>query len=203
MKRLSIFVFSVILMTGIGATAFAQPKPNVFDGGNLWNITAYDDTSSSHTQWATQGICFLPYAPSGTNVQGVWYSTTFPNWRGRYSQEGDRLLMFGNYAAGVGHDGMVIELFAGTSPADEGAGQWTEFRETGPFGTTIGFANTRLRRIGKCGLPGGADLTKIDRAELEKIVVELSGRVPPRMKRDGKPAESPAEPGQVPLPDQK
>jgi len=187
----------------ISVSAFAQPRPNVFDGGNLWQITAYDDTSPTHTQMATQGICFLPYVPAGTNVQGVWYSTTFPNWRGRYSQEGDRVLMHGNYAAGVGHNGMFIELFAGTSPSDEGAGQWTEFRETGLFGTTIAFANTRLRRVSKCGPAGVADLAKLSHAEIEKAAAEASGRVPPRMKRDGKPAESPLEPGQVPLPDQK
>jgi hypothetical protein len=48
-----------IVVVGLAGHALAQ-KPNVVDGGNLWHITAYDDTSSSHLQWATQGICFLP-----------------------------------------------------------------------------------------------------------------------------------------------
>jgi hypothetical protein len=196
-------VLMAVALLGLSVTAAAQPKPNVFDGGDRWLITAYDDTSPVHAQMATQSICFLPYAASGTHIQGVWFSTSFPNWRGRYSQEGDRVLMHGDYANGVGHDGMEIELFAGTSPADEGAGQWTEWRETGPFGTNIAFANTRLRRVGRCKWPSDMDITKINRAEAEKIAVDLSSKVPPRKKRDGKVAESPAEPGQVPLPDVK
>jgi len=141
-------------IVGLVAEANAQvPKPNVFDGGNRWLITAFDDSSSVHQQWATQGICFLPYAVSGTHIRGVWYSDTFPNWRGRYSQEGDNLLMHGNWANFGGSDGMVIDLFAGTSPKDVGGGQWTEWWNFGAYGTTVVFANTRLSRVGKCPLP--------------------------------------------------
>jgi hypothetical protein len=191
-------------IVGLVWSATAQtPKPNVFDGGNRWLITAYDDTSPVHQQWATQGICFLPYAQHGTHIQGVWYSDTFPNWRGRYSQEGDRVLMHGDYANGVGHDGMVIELTEGTSPKDVGGGQWTEWRETGSFGTTIGFANNRLARVGRCQLAMNAHASQKSETELEKMAMDFSMRVKPRLRRDGRPAESPLDPDQVPLPEEK
>jgi hypothetical protein len=203
MKTMKVLFITGIVILGVAGAAVAQPRPNVYDGGNQWRITAYDDTSPAHQQWATQGICFLPYGVQGTAIVGVWYSNTFPNWRGRYAQEGDRVLMHGDYAQLVGHDGMVIDLFEGTSPQDEGAGQWTEWRETGAYGTTIGWANTRLRRAGKCAIPAGVDFAKMNRADIEKLAVELSGRVKPRLRKDGKPAESPLDRDQVPLPDEK
>ena len=195
----------VLGLAGFAADAAAQPKPNVFDNGNRWLITGYFDCDPVHSQAATQGICFLPYQRCETcGITGAWYSDTFPDWNGRYMQEGDRVLMHGDYAANVGHDGMVIDLFAGTSPADEGAGQWTEWREVpGTFGTTIGFGNTRLRRVGRCQLPAGTDLSKLSAAEIDRLAADLSSKVKPRLRRDGKPAESPIDREQVPLPEEK
>jgi len=200
--RVKLLISALALLAsavGLVSPAIAQPRPNVYNNGNRWLITAYDDTSPTHTQWATQGICFLPYAPVGTHIQGVWYSDTFPNWRGRYSQEGDRILMHGDYANDVGHDGMQHELFAGASPNDEAAGQWIEWRETGLNGTTIGFVNSRLRRVGRCTVPPNVDISKLNQEELEKLSVELSRQVKPRLRRDGKPAEHPIDREQVPL----
>lgn len=188
-----------IVVVGLAGHALAQtPNPNVFDGGNLWHITGYDDTSPSHMQVATQGICFLPYSQKGTHIQGIWYSTTFPDWNGRYSQEGDRLLMHGDYAKDVGHDGMVIELFAGTTPRDTGAGQWTEWREDGAFGMTIGFGNCRLVRVGFCKFPEGVE--KMSFEQLEKMAKELSSKVKPRLRKDGKVSKMPMDPKAAPLP---
>ena len=199
MKRIAMLSLALAAATGVaGSPALANSKPNVYDGGNRWLITAFDDTSPSHTQWATQGICFLPYAVVGTHIQGIWYSDTFPNWRGRYSQEGDRVLMHGDYAKDVGHDGMVIELGFGTSPRDVGAGQWTEWREYGANGATIGFANARLARVGRCQQTFG-DITTLPPGTLEKMVDDVSARVPPRLRRDGKVAEAPLDLEQVPL----
>jgi hypothetical protein len=196
---------NAVLLIIIGILAHvsnAQPKPNVYDTGNQWAITAYDDTSPVHTRWATQTLCFMPYGAVGTTIQGVWYSTSFPNWRGRYDQEGDRILMHGEWTP-TGHDGMVIELFAGTPDASEGAGQWTEWLESSTYGSTIAFANTRLRRTGKCIMPGIPDASKASRAELEKLAVELSGRVKPRLRKDGKPAQSPMDAAQLPYDEKK
>jgi hypothetical protein len=185
-------------VVGLVAEANAQvPKPNVFDGGNRWLITAFDDSSTVHQQWATQGICFLPYAVVGTHIRGVWYSDTFPNWRGRYSQEGDNLLMHGNWANFGGSDGMVIDLFAGTSPKDVGGGQWTEWWNFGTYGTTVVFANTRLSRVGKCPLP--VNVATATQAELEKFGTDSSSRVSPRLRKDGKEADHPGDLEQEPL----
>jgi hypothetical protein len=185
-------------IVGLMGEARAQvPKPNVFDGGNRWLITAFDDSSSVHLQWATQGICFLPYGLSGTHIRGVWYSDTYPNWNGRYSQEGDRVLMHGNWGNFIGSDGMVIDLFAGTSPKDMGAGQWTEWFNFGANGTTVVFGNTRLSRVGKCPLPTNADT--MTQADFETLSADRSRSVSPRLRKDGKAADHPSDPEQVPL----
>lgn len=168
-----------------GTTAFAHPpQPNVFDDGNYWKITAYDDSSPAHTQWASQGICFQPYAVVGTQVRGAWYSDTFPDWNGRYAQEGDKLFMHGDYAKDVGHDGMEFEIVT-QSRENLAAGHWKEWREDGAYGNIIGFANATLTRAGKCEIvqPGG--------------IANIN--VPPRFLLDGKIAENPGDIGQVPL----
>ena len=87
-----------------GATLANPPKPNVYDDGNKWRITFYNDSTSNHTQWATQEICFLPFSSVGTSIQGVWYSTSFPDWNGRYYQEGDEVKMTGNVRVIRGRD---------------------------------------------------------------------------------------------------
>jgi hypothetical protein len=199
-------LLGIVGLVGEGASAQSPgPRPNVFDGGNRWLITYYNDCDVAHTQWATQGVCFLPYKSCGAcGIQGAWYSDTFPDWNGRYMQEGDRIVMHGDYANNVGHDGMFIDLFAGTSPRDEGAGQWTEWREQpGFFGTTIGFGNTRLRRVGKCQVPGMVNLERLSNDEIDRLSERLSREVKPRQRRDGKPAEGPTDPEQVPLPEER
>lgn len=195
-------------IAGFVGYALAQvPRPDVVNGGSKWLITAYDNCSPAHSQMATQCICFLPYAQTGTCIQGVWYSCSYPGWSGHYSQEGDRVRMYGNWGNDVGSDGMVIDLFAGTTsglfagtpPIDEGAGTWTEWLNAGPNGTTVVFANCRLRRVGKCPLPN----TRMTQAEVEKLAAELSSNVKPRLRKDGKPAQSPTDSEQVPLPEEK
>ncbi|MGB7925675.1 MAG: hypothetical protein WCF57_20720 [Pyrinomonadaceae bacterium] len=198
---LAIFMVIVGLVGGASAQT---PRINVFDNGNRWLITGYYNCSPVHQQAATQGICFLPYVQDGTCITGIWYSDTFGGWSGRYSQEGDRLRMHGNWGNDVGSDGMIIDLYAGTSPRDEGAGTWTEWFNGGPYGMTVAFGNARLRRVGRCQiLQQNADISKMGQAELEKMADNLSRRVKPRLRKDGKPAESPTDPEQVPLPEEK
>lgn len=203
-RQIPIVWMTVLLAVFVcGTAAKAQPKPNVFDGGNRWLIQSFPDCDALHPQWATQGICFLPYQACGAcGIEGAWYSDTYPGWRGRYQQEGDRLLMHGNWNKFGGSDGMVIDLFAGTSPKDEGAGQWIEWLNLGSYGTPDFFFNTRLTRVGKCQLAQGVDFTKMSRADIDKMAVELSNRVKPRLRKDGKPADYPADPEQVPLKDE-
>lgn len=177
----AVFLIIALLLLGTANVYADPPKPNVFDDGNLWAITAYDDSSPVHLEWATQGICFLPPVMIGTHLRGQWYSTTFPDWNGIYSQEGDQLFMHGDYARDVGHDGITIEIFS----QKEGGGSWTEWREDGGIGRTIGFANARMQRLGKCRIIQSTDLPNLF--------------VPPRFLLNGKEAESPLDRDQVPI----
>jgi hypothetical protein len=128
----------------------ALPSPQLVNGGNLWTITAFDDSSPVHTQLATQSICFEFVGVVGTHVRYRWRSTTFPDWNGRATQEGDQVFMHGDYAKDVGHDGMEWSI----ASAKTGAGHWFEWREDGGFGITIGFANAEWQRVGSCPVTG-------------------------------------------------
>lgn len=125
----------------------AFPSPELTRGGNLWNITAYDDASPVHTQLATQGICFDFIGVVGTQNRYRWRSTTFPDWNGIASQEGDQVFMHGDYAQNVGHDGIHWNI----DTLKTGSGHWTEWREDPGFGNTVVFANATFQRVGTCG----------------------------------------------------
>ncbi|MGA1823586.1 MAG: hypothetical protein ACMUIP_02905 [bacterium] len=124
-------------------------QPNLISGGNKWIITFFDDSSPTHTQWATQGICFRYTGRAGRHDRYVWWSDTFPDWNGRATQEGDQIIMYGDYARDVGHDGMIWDIVT-SSRSNEGAGHWWEWREDGKYGRVIGFGNAKLIRRGKC-----------------------------------------------------
>ncbi|MFQ3247419.1 MAG: hypothetical protein ACI9SP_004075 [Arenicella sp.] len=191
-----LFTIALILGAMWISTAAAQSKPNVFDGGNRWEITYFNDPTGDHQQWATQALCFLPYSVVGTSIQGAWYSLTFPDWNGRYYQEGDEVKMTGDYANDVGHDHMT--LFHTTFDG-QGRGMafkdWTEWREDGAFGRIIGWGNTRMTRTGDCRFPQYATV-----ADLEQKVQSLSREVPQRLLKDGiTEAQAPGDEGQESL----
>ncbi len=154
-------------------TLLAQPphKPDLISDGNRWTITAYDDSSTDHTQWATQGICFYADGLVGTHQRYIWVSDTYPDWNGRATQEGDQIFMHGDFqwpygvARDGGHDGMEWEIVS-ESRANGGAGHWKEWVEDGGFGVTIGFANASLKRVGKCEYQSADEALKAGR-ELE------------------------------------
>ena len=194
--HLKILVFVLLL----ASFASAQPQPNIFTGGDRWLVTAFDDSAPNHSEIATHVLCFFQSSPGGvvgTHVRGVWFSTSFPNWRGRFSQEGDRVVLHGEFGDRVGHDAGVFDLYAGTSPNDEAAGDWVEWFESGNPDTSGVFASVRLRRSGSCIPPPG--LTKMSGADLDKAVAELAAQVPKRMKTDGTAARWPFEAGQAPI----
>lgn len=146
---------AVLALLATIASAQAQilpaptPSPDLVKGGNLWSITAFNDASPVHTQMATQGICFEFIGVVGTHVRYRWFSTTFPDWNGIASQEGDQVFMHGDYAHDVGHDGIHWAI----DTARTGSGHWTEWREDGGFGNTIVFANATFQRTGICRTP--------------------------------------------------
>ena len=150
----SLFAATVGVAALAPAAAYAQgptDKPDLVTGGNRWTITAYNDWSPNHDQWATQGICFRFIGTVGTHNRYLWWSDTFPDWNGIAHQEGDQVFMHGDYANDVGHDGITWEIVT-SSVKNIGAGHWHEWRENGAFGNTIGFANALLNRVGYCRL---------------------------------------------------
>jgi hypothetical protein len=152
-NKVNAIAASAVLALSFAAVAPAQaPSPDLVNGGNLWSVTAFDDSSPVHLQLATQGICFDFIGVVGTHVRYRWYSTTFPDWNGIASQEGDQVFMHGDYDKDNGHDGFnwAIDTSKG------GSGHWHEWREDGGFGITIGFGNAVFQRAGRCqtGTPG-------------------------------------------------
>ena len=149
-KKMSLIIIQLACIGFISTTQAAPPHlPDLVQGGNRWTITAYDDSSTIHNQWATQGICFYYAGTRGTQQLYRWVSDTFPDWNGRAVQEGDQIFMHGDYANDVGHDGMQWDVVT-SSPKNEGYGHWQEWREDGKLGRTIGFANAKLARVGQC-----------------------------------------------------
>lgn len=177
-------VLAIIAALALTNIAFAQPKPNVFDGGNLWEITDHLDEASDHRLLATQRICFLPYAVVGTSIQGVWYSTTFTDWNGMYYQEGDEIKMTGDYDKDVGHDHMTLLHTTYDVPGEVNGlafKDWDEWREDGEYGRIIMWANAKMERIGKCDYKEAA------------AAMEYSQQLPPRLTVKGEIAVSPSQ----------
>lgn len=202
-RTLRIVALTCLLGMTAVPTLWAQPRPNVFNSGNMWSITFFNDPATNHQQWATQRICFSNYAVNGTHIQGYWYSITFPNWNGRYTQEGDLVRMHGDYANDVGHDHMAFDLSTMT-PKDEAMGHWDEWREDGGLGRTIGWGNTKLVRLGCCAgwicpqitTPLTAPDKEVPQGMTEADALALSLSLPPRWNTDGTEAQDPFDPDQ-------
>lgn len=193
-------VIPLLSVFALAGAAQAQPKPDVVTYGNMWTITAYNDATTNHAKLATQTLCFYSTGMVGTQLSGVWYSTTFYDWNGTWRQEGDQVFMTGDYAGdingnAVGHDGMQWELVT-VEKAGEGFGHWHEWRENGSTGNVIVYANAKLKRSGNCTFqpPVGTDF-----ATLEKYVSEESQKAPRRYRRDGREAWGPTDFEQLPL----
>jgi hypothetical protein len=197
-KHATVIAISSLLLSG--AALSHPPEPNVFDGGNKWRITFYNDSTVNHQQWATQEICFLPYAVVGTSIQGSWYSTSFPDWNGQYYQEGDEVKMTGDYANDVGHDHMTLLHTTYDAPGQTRGmafKDWTEWREDGKFGNIIGWGNAKLERAGKCpsfiaNLPN-LRLQSPDLRKFELEAQEISLSLPDRLTVQGEIARFPGQ----------
>jgi len=183
-----------------GVTFADPPRPNVYEGGNKWRITLYNDSTVNHDEWATQEICFLPPVVVGTSIQGTWYSTTFNDWNGRYYQEGDEVKMTGDYAKDVGHDHMTL-LHTTYDVAGKIRGMafkdWTEWREDGAYGNIIGWGNAKLVRVGRCKITQGIDdftlLTPDEVKKIEGQAQEISLTLPERLTVKGRLARFPGQ----------
>ena len=180
-----------------GAQSFAQPQhfpavDNLGGVATLWRITFYDDTALAHTQWATQDVCFVQGPVQGSNTTGLWYSTTYNRWLGRYRQEGDQVVMTGDFWKGPGNDAMNWEI---TVTDKEGFGHWEEWIEDGAYGNWLAKGNTKIVKVGRCQWqpPVVASLP-----ELEKLVIEQADLAPLRTREDGL-QPYPGDPKQLPL----
>jgi hypothetical protein len=164
---------------------------------SLWSITFYDDTSNTHNQWATQNICFIQTGVQGSNVVGIWYSTTYQRWIGTWRQEGDQVFMIGNFWTDRGNDSMQWEITVGTQV---GFGDWEEWIDNTAFGNWFGKGNSRFIYQTKCPwqVPLSATGGLISGAELRQQVINQSLQAPLRVRADGV-APSPTDPLQVPL----
>jgi hypothetical protein len=153
----------------------ATPYPNLTSGGGKWRITAYNDTTTGHSQLTTHELCFSNYTANGTGVTGNWGALTFSSWDGRYYQEGDKLRMTGDFGSNSGHDHMTCEFISASLVNCI----WDEWLEQAPgYGTIIGWARAKMERIGTCTVPGPS-----------------SAAVPERLTVDGESAASPIQKG--------
>ena len=198
-KQIALLAIGSLLLNG--TVLAAPPKPNVVDTGNKWHITYYSDSHSSHgTDGITHELCFLPYTTVGTSIQGTWYATSFPDWNGRYYQEGDEVKMIGDFANDVGHDHMT--LIHTTGNGGMAFKDWTEWREDGEFGRIKGWGNAKMVRVGECAPSVNNRREKgisrnfshlLDSLGLKDKALHESYNAPPRLTTDGSVADSPSQ----------
>jgi hypothetical protein len=162
----------------------------------LYTITFYDDTSFTHTQWATQNICFVQGPIVGSNTTGWWWSPSYQNWIGLWRQEGDQIFMIGDFWGGPGNDAMQIEL---VTNRDEGFGHWEEWVENGSFGWWPAKGNTRVAKIGTCSplMDSTEGKTEATWEEIEQAVLRQAAAAPVRYRKDGSLAQ-PTDRDQLP-----
>ena len=209
MKLRDILIPVSALGMSMSAVVSADPLPNVYKEGNLWTITFHNDDSTNHDQWATQRICFLPYTSSTTQsqIKGVWYSTSYPNWHGHYRQEGDSVKMVGNFWQGKGNDGMTWDIVSsafntslGVSLRTIGAGHWNEWGDDGRYGPVYGFGNALFQRVGYCkSLSTVSTIKSADGVEELTTELDFDVDIKPRLLKDGSEATHPQQVGQMPL----
>jgi len=197
MRRILLGLYFALVMS---TTAHAVPQhlPAVDPaggGGTLWQITFYDDTAPAHTPWATQRICVFNLGVAGSNTVGLWYSTTYNRWIGRFRQEGDEVKMIGDFWKGPGNDSIDWEIAVGDR---EGFGHWEEWIEDGLYGAWVAKGNTKLVRIGTCQWAPNPTPVPIPLEQMEKLILEQAELAPRRVRADGRPG-SPTDRALVPL----
>lgn len=194
-----LLVASILAAASLSAYAVPPHSPYVAQGSTsmLWSITFYDDTSNVHSQWATQNICFIPTGVQGSNAVGIWYSTTYQRWLGRWRQEGDQIFMIGNFWTDRGNDAMQWEI---TVANKEGFGNWEEWVDDSAFGGWLAKGNTKFVNLGKCPWTPWSTSTGIAISvdDAQKMVIEQAGMAPLRVRQDGV-VPSPTDRLQLPL----
>lgn len=155
----------LILLTSFSSAAFALPPygPDMVRTpqgiANEWEITYYNDEDSglaggaSHTQWATQRLCYFYAGTVDSHQRYYVVSSTYPGWYGTATQEGDEVRTKLTFWNGDGNDEITFNLST-VGSKDRGMGHWDETVETwSTFGVTF-WGNTELRRVGRCSQTG-------------------------------------------------
>lgn len=189
MKRVSF----LLLGAGFMATnLFAAPpySPDMGAGGNIWRMTGFADESAVHKPVLFGGTksfadyCFYPTGTIGEHRTYNWYSLTFKGARGTARQEGDKIVMHGDfptYSHGLfvddaGHESATFELVSG-GPTREGYGEQVVWLELGHFGKPLGFINIKMQRqVKQCRAP-------LYFFEVEKLSLPPF-QLPPEIERD-------------------
>ncbi|MCP4700735.1 MAG: hypothetical protein GY862_28355 [Gammaproteobacteria bacterium] len=137
---------------------YCTPPRPLTDGGNQWTMTAYQDSSPSHTELTEQSICFEYAGTQGTHEVYRWHSPTLPGWGGRAHIEGDQVFMHGDYGFNYNikeqHTALQWELATDLDPntrlTSKGWGHCVDWQHNGTEGSTNVFANIRFERNGQC-----------------------------------------------------
>ncbi|MET0027196.1 MAG: hypothetical protein ABW101_06125 [Candidatus Thiodiazotropha sp.] len=180
-KAQSSMTLSILALTcSLSAMAAPPYSPDLITNGNRWEATAYLDSSLTHAQGNTQGICFFPNGLPGTHQSYRWVSDTFPGWDGMAAQEGDQIFMHGDFAIlnadgtetdNAGHHGIEWEIFS-VSPNNEGAGHSQEWIEDKGFGVVSQFVTVKFIRTGKCRYASAEEAMEANQ-QLERPVNEF------------------------------
>jgi len=154
MKFLTSLHATVLLMSCASVVSAAVYTPNMFDGGNHWTISAYDDSSDTHAKIADIGVCFFKDGVDGSELHYTWASDDYTGFGGRASQEGDQVKMVGGeVAAAPGYiDSLDLEIVT-ASPTNVATGHWKEWMPSNTglnLPTNVVYATLSMVRDGPC-----------------------------------------------------
>ena len=185
---------SVLTFVFFSSIAFAQPPygPDMVQTPsgifNEWKVTYYNDEDSglmggvSHTQWATQKLCFYYAGMVDAHQRYYVVSSTYKGWFGTATQEGDLVRIKLTFWNGDGNDEISFDLTS-MGARDRGMGHWDETVETwSQFGTTF-WGNTELRRVGKCKIAGHGGHAANEFKLAEEMRSKMEGHVQGEQKK--------------------
>lgn len=136
-KALALTTVAALLLLGNATCSWAQANTAV----GKWSLTFFDDNDPGMSQLATQEICIRP--------DRTWYSTTFPNWGGRWFQKGtnpagigDHVRLFGVFGGGTGADAAELDFVN----VDLMTGPWAVWRTDLTY---EGFRRNRVTRLAR------------------------------------------------------
>ena len=158
---------ALVVSSFLTLSALAAPPhlPDMVTGGNKWQLTGFDDSSTTHPQGAVQTLCFFNNGVVGTHQRYRWASITFGGWDGLATQEGDQVFLHGDFTfilmPNAGHDSIDFEL----TTRNEGMGHWKEWIENDANGLTLVWNNARLTRTGTCLQKTAAEVIEFARTQ--------------------------------------